>query len=74
MCSIITHLIKELLTTIKIKRRICFTHTSRAAVEHLNFRAGSTFSVPVCPVSPGHLVNKAGNKTSRCNKVDAARH
>ena len=31
----------------------------RAAVVHLNFRAGSTFPVPVCTVSPGHWVNKA---------------
>ena len=31
---------------------------SRAAVVHLNFRAGSTFPVPVCTVSPGHWVNK----------------
>ena len=33
--------------------------TARAAVVHLNFRAGSTFPVPVCTVSPGHWVNKA---------------
>ena len=32
---------------------------SRAAVVHLNFRAGSTFPVPACTVSPGHCVNKA---------------
>ena len=32
---------------------------SRAAVVHLNFRAGSTFPVLVCTVSPGHWVNKA---------------
>ena len=31
----------------------------QAAVVHLNFRAGSTFSVPVCTVSPGHWVNIA---------------
>ena len=30
-----------------------------AAVVHLNIRAGSTFPVPVCTVSPGHWVNKA---------------
>ena len=30
----------------------------RAAVVHLNFRARSTFPVPVCTVSPGHLINK----------------
>ena len=46
----------------------------RAAVVHLNFRAGSAFSVPVCAVSPGHWVNKQMvNRTSRCNKVDAVR-
>ena len=32
---------------------------SRAAVVHLNLRAGSTFPVPVCTVSPRLLVNKA---------------
>ena len=32
---------------------------ARAAVVHLNFRAGSTFPVPVCTTSPGHTVNKA---------------
>jgi len=32
---------------------------TRAAVVHSNFRVGSTFPVPVCTVSPGHLVNKA---------------
>jgi len=31
----------------------------RVAVVHVNFRAGSTFPVPVCTVSPGHWVNKA---------------
>ena len=32
---------------------------SREAVVHLNFRAGSTFPVPVFTESPGHWVNKA---------------
>ena len=32
---------------------------SRAAVVHLNFRAGSTFPVTVYTVSPGHWVHKA---------------
>ena len=41
---------------------------------HLKFRAGSTFPVPVCTISPGHWVNKDTlNRTSRCNKVDAVR-
>ena len=35
------------------------TPAQKAAVVHLNFRAGSTFPVPVCTVSPGHRVNKA---------------
>ena len=35
---------------------------ARAAVVHLNFRAGSTFPVPVCM-----------DRTSRCIKVDAVR-
>ena len=32
---------------------------AREAVVHLNFRAGSTFPVPVGTVSPGQWVNKA---------------
>ena len=32
---------------------------TRAAKVHLNFRAGSIFSVPVFTVFPGHWVNKA---------------
>ena len=40
---------------------------SRAAVVHLNFRAGSTFPVPVCTV-PSSM-----DSTSPCNKVDAVR-
>ena len=44
---------------------------SRAAVIHLNFRAGSTFPVPVCTVSPGHWdIQQTLNRTSRCDKVD----
>ena len=46
----------------------------RAAVVHLNFRAGSTFPVPVCTVSPDfRLLKQTLNRTSRCNKVDAIR-
>ena len=46
-------------------------YISRAAVVHLNFRAGSTFPVPVCTVSPGLSVNKQTlNMTS---KVDVVR-
>ena len=41
--------------------------TPRAAVVHLNFRAGSTFPVPVCTV-PSSM-----DRTSRCNKVDVVR-
>ena len=40
---------------------------TRTAVLHLNFRAGSTFPVPVCTV-PSSM-----DRTSRCNKVDAVR-
>ena len=39
----------------------------RAAVVHLNFRAGSTFPVPVC------IVPSSMDRTSRCNKVDVVR-
>ena len=35
------------------------TQLTRAAILYFNFRAGSTFLVPVCTVSPGHWVNKA---------------
>ena len=35
---------------------------TRAAVVHLPFRAGSTFPVLVCTVSPGYWVNKADNQ------------
>ena len=31
---------------------------TQAAVVHLNFRAGSTFPVPVCTVSTGHGENE----------------
>ena len=49
-------------------------HISRVAL-NLNFRAGSTFLVPVCTVSPGRWVNKADTQKdySRCNMVDAVR-
>jgi len=43
-----------------LKRGLMILKTDlRSAVVHLNFRAGSTFPVPVCTVSPGHWVNKA---------------
>ena len=44
----------NLLITLKISLIV-----SRAAVVHLNFRAGSTFPVRIWTVSPGHWVNKA---------------
>ena len=51
-----------------------FSIFSRAVVVHFNFRAGSTFPVPVCSVPHGHWVNKAAfNRTSQCNMVDAVR-
>ena len=48
---------------------------SQAAIVHLNFRAGSTFPVPVCTVPHEHigLIKKTINRTSRCHKVDAVR-
>ena len=53
---------------------VYFEYNTRAAVVHLNFRAGSTFPVLVYTVPPGHWVNRADtNRTSRCNKVDAVR-
>ena len=39
---------------------------SRPAVVHLNFRAGSTFPVPV-------VLYSSMDRTSRCNKVDTVR-
>jgi len=36
--------------------------SSWAVVVHLNFRAGSTFLVPVCTVSAGHWVSKADTR------------
>ena len=38
------------------------TLSSQAAVVHFNFRAGSTFPVPVCTVPHRHWVNKADNQ------------
>ena len=32
---------------------------AEGAVVQLNFRAGSTFTVPDCTISPGHRVNEA---------------
>ena len=46
---------------------LCMEARTRTAVVHLNFRAGSTFPVPVCTV-PSSM-----NRISRCNKVDAVR-
>ena len=46
---------------------ILLLSSSRAAVVHFNFRAGSTFPVPVCTV-PSSM-----DRTSRCNKVDVVR-
>ena len=43
---------------VDLKNAVCIA-IARAAVVHLNFRAGSTFPVPVCTVLPGHWVNKA---------------
>ena len=35
---------------------------TRAAVVHLNFRAGSTFPVPVCTAPHGSWINKEDNQ------------
>ena len=35
---------------------------SQAAIVHFNFRARSTFPVPVCTVLHGYWVNKADNQ------------
>ena len=45
---------------------------SRAAVVHLNLRAGSTFQVPVCTVSPRHSIGLAG--TTRLTRSDFMLH
>ena len=39
-----------------------------AAVVHFNFRAGSTFPVPVCTVPHGHWVNKGAEVRGRSHK------
>ena len=38
------------------------TQHTRAAIVYLNFRAGPTFPVLVCTVSPVHSLNKAGTQ------------
>ena len=52
---------------IKLVGRCLVLRNARVAVVHLNYRAGSTFPVPVCTV-PSSM-----DRTSRCNKVDAVR-
>ena len=44
-----------------------FKRVARAAVVHVNFRAGSIFPVPVWSVP------RSMDRASRCNKVDAVR-
>ena len=51
----------------KHRNRINTWWYTQAAVVHLNFRAGSTFPVPVC------TVRRSMDRTSLCNKVDAVR-
>ena len=43
----------------RIKKSVIRICMSWAVVVHLNFRAGSTFPVPVSIVSPGHWVDIA---------------
>ena len=54
---------------------LIFARITGSRIVHLNFRAGTTFPVPVCTVPHGLWVNKADNQqlTSRFNKVDAVR-
>ena len=49
----------EFLFSLVLDDRAIGLYSSRAAVVHLNLRAGLTFPVPVCTVSPGLWVNKA---------------
>ena len=42
--------------------KITFTVPNTGSRSTLNFRAGSTFPVPVCTVPHGHWVNKADNQ------------
>ena len=42
-----------------INKRLNFAIFTCSRIVHLNFRAGSTFPIPLCTVSPGHCVNKA---------------
>ena len=46
------------ITTLYIYIDAKLSSRSLAAAVHLNFRAGSTFPVPVCTVSPGHWVTQ----------------
>ena len=61
------HFISILQFTIPIYLQFTLVWRARSAVVHLNFRAGSTFPVPVCTV-PSSM-----DRTSRSNKVDAVR-
>ena len=58
---------KNILKKQKHRNRIHTYWYTRAAVVHLNFRAGSIFPVPVC------IVPSSMDRTSLCNKVDAVR-
>ena len=44
------------------KRKTRMKDRSRATVVHLNFRAGSTFPVPVCTVPHGYRLDYADNQ------------
>ena len=48
---------RSMAMTKKLLKR--YVHNTLATVVHLNFRAGSTFLVPVSTVSPGNWVYKA---------------
>ena len=51
--------LKGLQAEFQVTLHLKIHNDTRAAVVHLKFRAGSTFPVPVCTVSPGHWVNNA---------------
>ena len=58
--------LKEEIKSFNILHTLYLAASTRAAVVHLNFGAGSTFPFPVFTV-PSSM-----DRTSRCNKVDAS--
>ena len=63
-CSV-NHCTKFVTVSLRLKKtffRILKTLKFLALISHFNFRAGSTFPVPVYTVPHGHWVNKADNQ------------